>query len=142
MVDTLYLSGLSLINEAWWTAIAWPVVWTLIKIVVVLLPLMGCVAYLTLWERKAIGFTQVRVGPNRTGPFGLLQPIAVRRVGDRYQLIAGERRLRAATMADWQMIPARVLEADDRQLVELAIVENLQRKDLNPLEKEIGRAHV
>ncbi len=66
---------------------------------------------------------------------GLLQPIAVRRMGDRYQLIAGERRLRAATMADWQMIPARVLEADDRQLVELAIVENLQRKDLNPLEK-------
>ena len=42
----------------------------------VLLPLMGCVAYLTLWERKAIGFTQVRLGPNRIGPFGLLQPIA------------------------------------------------------------------
>jgi ParB family chromosome partitioning protein len=66
---------------------------------------------------------------------GMLQPVAVRRVGDRYQLIAGERRLRAATMADWQTIPARVVEADDRQLVELAIVENLQRKDLNPLEK-------
>jgi len=42
----------------------------------VLLPLMGCVAYLTLWERKAIGFTQIRLGPNRVGPFGLLQPIA------------------------------------------------------------------
>ena len=55
---------------------AWPVLWTLLKIVVVLLPLMGCVAYLTLWERKAIGFTQVRLGPNRTGPGGLLQPIA------------------------------------------------------------------
>jgi NADH-quinone oxidoreductase subunit H len=55
---------------------AWPVIWTLIKIVAVLLPLMGCVAYLTLWERKAIGFTQVRLGPNRTGPGGLLQPIA------------------------------------------------------------------
>jgi NADH-quinone oxidoreductase subunit H len=41
-----------------------------------LLPLMGCVAYLTLWERKAIGFTQIRLGPNRVGPFGLLQPIA------------------------------------------------------------------
>jgi len=41
-----------------------------------LLPLMGCVAYLTLWERKAIGFTQVRLGPNRVGPGGLLQPIA------------------------------------------------------------------
>jgi NADH-quinone oxidoreductase subunit H len=54
----------------------WPVLWTLIKIVAVVLPLMGCVAYLTLWERKAIGFTQIRLGPNRTGPLGLLQPIA------------------------------------------------------------------
>jgi NADH-quinone oxidoreductase subunit H len=52
------------------------VLWTLIKIVSVLLPLMGAVAYLTLWERKAIGFTQIRMGPNRVGPFGLLQPIA------------------------------------------------------------------
>jgi NADH-quinone oxidoreductase subunit H len=52
------------------------VIWSLIKIILVLIPLMLCVAYLTLWERKAIGFTQVRIGPNRTGPFGLLQPIA------------------------------------------------------------------
>ena len=66
---------------------------------------------------------------------GLLQPIAVRRVDNRYQLIAGERRMRAALMADWQAVPARVIVADDRQLVELAIVENLQRRDLNPLEK-------
>jgi NADH-quinone oxidoreductase subunit H len=76
MVETLYQTGLALLGDDWWTHLAWPVIWTLIKIVVVLLPLMGCVAYLTLWERKAIGFTQVRVGPNRTGPFGLLQPIA------------------------------------------------------------------
>ena len=41
-----------------------------------LLPLLGCVAYLTLWERKAIGWSQIRPGPNRTGPGGLLQPIA------------------------------------------------------------------
>ena len=71
MIDTLYQSGLGLMG-----ATAWAVVWTLIKIVAVLLPLMGCVAYLTLWERKAIGFTQIRLGPNRVGPFGLLQPIA------------------------------------------------------------------
>ncbi len=54
----------------------WLVVWTLIKIVVLVAPLMGCVAYLTLWERKGIGFTQIRLGPNRVGPAGLLQPIA------------------------------------------------------------------
>ena len=55
---------------------AWPVVWTLIKIVAVVAPLMACVAYLTLWERKLIGYMHIRIGPNRTGPFGLLQPIA------------------------------------------------------------------
>ncbi|NGZ85527.1 NADH-quinone oxidoreductase subunit NuoH [Duganella aceris] len=54
----------------------WPIVWSMIKIVVVLLPLMGLVAYLTLWERKFIGWIQIRVGPNRVGPMGLLQPIA------------------------------------------------------------------
>jgi NADH-quinone oxidoreductase subunit H len=54
----------------------WLVVWSLVKIIAVVLPLMICVAYLTLWERKGIGFTQIRLGPNRVGPFGLLQPIA------------------------------------------------------------------
>jgi NADH-quinone oxidoreductase subunit H len=54
----------------------WLVVWSLIKIIVLVAPLMGCVAYLTLWERKAIGWSQIRPGPNRVGPFGLLTPIA------------------------------------------------------------------
>ncbi|MGV7209902.1 NADH-quinone oxidoreductase subunit NuoH [Oxalobacteraceae bacterium A2-2] len=54
----------------------WPLVWTLIKIICVLLPLMGLVAYATLWERKLIGWIQIRIGPNRVGPMGLLQPIA------------------------------------------------------------------
>lgn len=66
---------------------------------------------------------------------GLLQPIAVRRVNDRFELIAGERRLRAAIRAGWSEVPAQILDVDSRQSAELAIVENLQRKDLNPLEK-------
>jgi ParB family transcriptional regulator, chromosome partitioning protein len=66
---------------------------------------------------------------------GLLQPIVARRAGERYQLISGERRLRAAIKAGWPDVPVFVRECDDRQLAELAIVENLQRKDLNPLEK-------
>jgi NADH-quinone oxidoreductase subunit H len=56
--------------------VVWPLIWTLVKIVVVVLPLMGCVAYLTLWERKMIGWMHIRLGPNRVGPAGLLQPIA------------------------------------------------------------------
>lgn len=66
---------------------------------------------------------------------GLLQPVVARRVGERYQLIAGERRLRAATKAGWTEVPVQVVEVDDREMAELAIVENMQRKDLNPLEK-------
>ena len=54
----------------------WLVLWSLVKIVAVVLPLLGCVAYLTLWERKAIGWSQIRPGPNRVGPYGLLTPIA------------------------------------------------------------------
>ena len=54
----------------------WPAIWTIAKIVAVVLPLLLGVAYLTLWERKVIGWMQVRIGPNRVGPLGLLQPIA------------------------------------------------------------------
>lgn len=65
----------------------------------------------------------------------MLAPILVRKVGDRFQLISGERRLRAATKAGWSTVPARIRDADDRLVAELAIVENVQRKDLNPIEK-------
>ncbi len=66
---------------------------------------------------------------------GMLQPVIVRAVGERYQLVAGERRLRAAIDAHLHEIPVRVLELDDQRTSELALVENLQREDLNALEK-------
>jgi ParB family chromosome partitioning protein len=66
---------------------------------------------------------------------GMLQPILVRAVGPRYQLIAGERRLRASIEAHLHEIPARVLDLDDRRVFELAMVENLQREDLNAIDK-------
>ena len=68
----------------------------------------------------------------------MIQPIVVRKMGDRFQLISGERRLRAAIHAGWSQVPARIREANDRLVAELAIVENLQRKDLNPIEKALS----
>jgi NADH-quinone oxidoreductase subunit H len=76
MIDTIFNTGAGLLAEPWWVALAWPIIWTIIKIVAVVLPLMGAVAYTTLWERKFLGWMQVRLGPNRVGPWGLLQPIA------------------------------------------------------------------
>jgi NADH-quinone oxidoreductase subunit H len=70
MLDTIATLGSSVLGPAW------PVVWSLVKIVALVIPLMLSVAYLTLWERKAIGWSQIRPGPNRVGPLGLLQPIA------------------------------------------------------------------
>lgn len=67
-----------------------------------------------------------------------LQPILVRKVGQRYQLISGERRLRASVHAGRGTVRAEVREADDRLVAELAIVENMQRKDLNPVEKALS----
>jgi ParB family chromosome partitioning protein len=66
---------------------------------------------------------------------GMIQPILVRAVGERYQLIAGERRLRASIEAQLNEVPARLLFLDDRQVFELAMVENLQREDLNAVDK-------
>jgi len=69
---------------------------------------------------------------------GMIQPVLVRRIGNDYQLIAGERRWRAAQLAGLTAIPAIVREATDAQAFELALVENLQRADLNPIEEAEG----
>ncbi|MDZ4205243.1 MAG: ParB/RepB/Spo0J family partition protein [Bacteroidales bacterium] len=65
---------------------------------------------------------------------GLIQPVTVRKMGyDRYQLISGERRLRAASLAGLEKIPAYIRVANDQQMLEMSLVENIQRQDLNPL---------
>ncbi|MBO5907535.1 MAG: ParB/RepB/Spo0J family partition protein [Clostridia bacterium] len=70
---------------------------------------------------------------------GLLQPILVREYGDgRYQIIAGERRFRASKIAGLTEIPAIILDKDDRRAAEIALIENIQREDLNPLEEALA----
>ena len=69
---------------------------------------------------------------------GMIQPFVVRRVERRFELLAGERRLRAAQIADWEKVPAHILIVDDREMAEIALTENLQRRDLNAIEKAIA----
>jgi ParB family chromosome partitioning protein len=69
---------------------------------------------------------------------GILQPLVVRPVGDHFQLVAGERRLRAAQAAGFKQVPVRVVDFNDQQILEAALVENIQRADLNPIEKAQG----
>jgi len=69
---------------------------------------------------------------------GIIQPLIVRKKGDRFELIAGERRWRAAQLASLTEVPVILREADDRQVLELALIENLQRENLNPIEEALG----
>ncbi len=73
------------------------------------------------------------------GEHGVMQPLTVRPLPNGYyQIIAGERRWRAARMAELKEIPAVIMEADDKKTMELALIENLQRQDLNPVEEALG----
>lgn len=76
MIEALKTAGAGLVAAPWWTEMAWPVAWALLGIVAIVVPLLLAVAYLTLWERKLLGWMQNRPGPNRVGPWGLLQPMA------------------------------------------------------------------
>lgn len=69
---------------------------------------------------------------------GVLQPIVVNKVGDRYELVAGERRVKASMMAGLEKVPALIRSTEDREKLELGLVENLQRKDLNPMERALA----
>ena len=69
---------------------------------------------------------------------GVLQPLVVRQVDGKYQLIAGERRLRASRAAGLVSVPVHVVEFNDQEVVEAALVENIHRSDLNPIEKAQG----
>ena len=90
--------------------------------------------------RKAISEEQLAELAESIRAEGLLQPIVVRRAGDRYQLIAGERRWRAFQLLKLKTIPARVLEASDASSATLTLIENLQREGLNPIEEAYGYA--
>jgi ParB family chromosome partitioning protein len=88
--------------------------------------------------RKAFDDEELAALSDSIRAHGILQPLVVRAVGDRYQLIAGERRLRAARAAGQDHVPVHVVDFNDQQVLEAALVENIQRTDLNPIEKAQG----
>jgi ParB family chromosome partitioning protein len=88
--------------------------------------------------RKAFDDEELSALSESIRTVGILQPLVVRQIGERYQLIAGERRLRAAQSAGFNEVPVRVVDFNDQQVLEAALVENIQRTDLNPIEKAQG----
>ena len=90
--------------------------------------------------RKTFDDDELTSLSNSIRTHGVLQPLVVRQLGDKFQLIAGERRLRAARAAGLSAVPVRVVDFNDQQTVEAALIENIQRADLNPVEKAHGFA--
>jgi ParB family chromosome partitioning protein len=88
--------------------------------------------------RRLFDEEQLQALADSIAEHGLIQPLAVRDMGDYYQIIAGERRWRACRMAGLSEVPVVIIEADEAKVMELALVENLQRQDLNPMEEAEG----
>ncbi len=88
--------------------------------------------------RKEFDDTELNALSASIRSHGVLQPLVVRMVGERFQLVAGERRLRAAKAAGLSSVPVRIVDFNDQQILEAALVENIQRSDLNPIEKAHG----
>lgn len=88
--------------------------------------------------RKTFDDEELAALSNSIRTHGVLQPLVVRQVGNQYQLIAGERRFRAAQAAGLSAVPIRVVDFNDQQVLEAALVENIHRTDLNPIEKAQG----
>jgi ParB family chromosome partitioning protein len=91
------------------------------------------------WQpRQAFGDEELSGLLESIRQHGILQPLVVRPMGERFQLIAGERRLRAAQAAGFDQVPVRIVDFNDQQVLEAALAENIQRSDLNPIEKAQG----
>jgi ParB family chromosome partitioning protein len=88
--------------------------------------------------RKAFDAGALKSLANSISEHGIVQPVLVRASAGRYEIVAGERRWRAAELAGLEKIPVKVIEADDHAVMELSLVENLQREDLSPLEAAWG----
>jgi ParB family chromosome partitioning protein len=89
--------------------------------------------------RQDFDETELQALADSIAEHGILQPLTVRELASGYyQIIAGERRWRAARLAGLQEVPAVIIEADDKKVMELALIENLQRQDLNPVEEALG----
>jgi len=84
----------------------------------------------TVWDQQQLSELSESIRAN-----GVIQPIIVRRAGKKYEIVAGERRYRASQLAGLEKVPAMIRQADDEQMLELALVENIHRADLNPIER-------
>jgi ParB family transcriptional regulator, chromosome partitioning protein len=103
---------------------------------------VGKIRPCSLQPRKSFLEESIRELADSIREQGVLTPLLARKSGDGFELIAGERRWRAAQVAGLAEVPVIVKDADDRKVLELALIENLQREDLNPIEEALGYAQL